>query len=183
MAQTFNAGWTAGASTPIVVNGWMQGWVTDGGQVDAEFAPAGLYTAGLAVGGLLALSTILLAWRLPSRPVEGTGRTLRRVRLAVLTLGAFVSAALLAGTAGLIAFVLGVVMVRVLGSDRSAPVAAGVVLVAGGGYVLRPWNSPDGWAGASDWPQWLVVLAVGVVVAIGGLPRFRSRIEGRSTTR
>lgn len=183
VAQTVNPGWTAGRSTPITVNGWMQGWVTTGGEVDAQFAPAGLYRAGLALGALLALATMLLAWRLPSRPVQGSGRAVGRVRLVLLTAGVLTAAALLAGTAGLVALVLGIGIVRVLGPDRSAPVAGLAVLVAGVDYVLHPWNSANGWAGQADWPQWLVVLAVGVVVGVAALPRLRHRIAGRSTAR
>jgi arabinofuranan 3-O-arabinosyltransferase len=183
VAQTANRGWTAQGSTPITVHGWMQGWITGGGQIDANFAPAGMYRVGLGAGGLLVLATLLLAWRLPSRPVEGSSRTFGRVRIAVLTVGSLAAAATLAGTIGLVAFSLGVAVVRVLGPDRSAPVAAAAVFAAGGAYVLHPWNSANGWAGATDWPQWLVLLAVGVVVGIGALPMLRRRMAGRSTTR
>ncbi|MFI5889686.1 alpha-(1-_3)-arabinofuranosyltransferase family protein [Actinoplanes sp. NPDC051513] len=68
LRENTNAGWRAriGARTlrPIVVDGWQQGWIVPAGLsgvATIEFAPDGLYRAGLAGGAVLAAAVVLAA--------------------------------------------------------------------------------------------------------------------------
>lgn len=185
--QTVNPGWSVDDAEAVTVNGWMQGWVTDDDTVDASFGAGPWYRVALVVGALMVLLVAFAAWRLPAVPVDGRSRPAHdRLRAAVLGVGVLAVAALLAGTWGLVFAAGGVALVRVLGSRRGEPIA-GLAVVAGGvGYFLRPWNDPSGWAGAEQWPQWLVLLAFGVAVGVGfdgRLRTFLSRSDGRSITR
>lgn len=187
--QTVNPGWKAGEATPVTVNGWMQGWLTDADQVDASFAPTTLYRGGLVIGALLVLLVAVAARRLPPIEVDRPGRDQRTgVRTTLLGLGLLVGAATIAGTAGLVAVVSGVLVVRFAGPRRSELLVGALVVAAGLAYVVRPWTDTSGWAGELDWPQWLVLGALGVAAGVGGSagglrsPRLRNFIAGRSTT-
>ena len=69
--ENANAGWSAqqdGADLEsVVVDGWQQGWLTDGSDdiVVARFTPDTVYRAGLFAGGVLfvLLATLLLVPR------------------------------------------------------------------------------------------------------------------------
>ena len=195
--ENTNAGWEAtqaGRSlTPVVVDGWQQGWLTDGSDdpVEASFAPDGRYRLGLAVGGVLFV--VLLALLLVPRR-RWPGADLPPLRPAVPTAWALLGLGFLGlGLLGRL------VRSRALrgrrgnrrrarpgaGTRRSRWVAGALPVIAATAYFVRPWGSTNGWAGTLAWPHYLVLVAVSAVVAAGveRLPRLRSRMQGSSTTR
>ena len=74
VTESVNPGWTARSGdgtrlTPVVVNGWQQGWVVPAGTdgtVTLTFASNALYRAGLA-GGLALLPVLILLALVPVR--------------------------------------------------------------------------------------------------------------------
>ena len=64
LGQNHNRGWVARQSgkelSPLVLNGWQQGWVVEGDEpVVATYTPDPVYRAGLVVG-LVALLTLVV---------------------------------------------------------------------------------------------------------------------------
>ncbi len=66
--ENANAGWQASASgqvlTPLVVDGWQQGWIVPAGvsgEIVLRFRPDASYRAALAAGGVLLLAIVLIA--------------------------------------------------------------------------------------------------------------------------
>lgn len=184
--QTANPGWTADDATAVTVNGWMQGWITDRGSVQASFGAGTVYRLGLALGAVSVLGLVLWWWRSSPRGAPGSAarpRPRRRLRATVLGLATVVSVGLLGGWTGLAAAGVGAVVTGLL-RGRGTWVAPLAVTAAGTGYVLAPWGSAGGWAGAEAWPQLLVLLAVGALVGtVVPRPRSLSRIAGLSTSR
>jgi arabinofuranan 3-O-arabinosyltransferase len=175
--ENTNAGWTAeqdGRSlSGLVLDGWQQGWVTDGSRdpVDVTFAPDRTYRLGLAVGGATLLLLLLLAllprrwWRGRDLPALGAVRVPAPV---VLGIGA-AAAGLIAGWPGLACFAgaLAVCSIRRVRELEAFPwLASGLLLVAAGAYFVRPWGSAGGWAGSWAWPHYLVVTALSVAVVL-----------------
>ncbi len=178
--ESVNPGWTArsanGASlTPIVVNGWQQGWVLPAGTsgtVTVTFGSNTLYRAGLIVGlGLLPLLAALAL--VPSRRSGGPcqpalpwhpGKT--AVGIGVVAFGT-----LIAGVAGAVAM-LGALSIRYLLRDRetlceriTVTAAAGGFLLAGAALSQHPWRSVDGYVGHSSGVQALALISVAAVAA------------------
>lgn len=192
LAQTWNQGWSADDATSVAVSGWKQGWVLPAGAaLDAGFGGQLPYSVALGVGLLALLALLgLTVWlrRRPAGPEVTTDARERSVRVPLGVLGTAAACLLVGGWVGLAAGVAGgVVGWFVARRFDPAPVAASLVLVAGLAYVVRPWTSPQGWAGEWSWPQWLVLTAFGVVAASllrrhGGRTSL-SRMAGRSTTR
>lgn len=195
--QNTNPGWeaTQGGRTldPVIVDGWQQGWRTDGSTkpVRAEFGPDGTYRLGLLVGGLFLLGLFGLAL-VPARRWPGASLSPLAERelgpLVLWPVGA-VALGLLAGWPGVACGVIGALLgllVRRVG-DAGAWLVGLLPFVAAGAYFVRPWGSADGWAGTWSWPHYLVVvsLAAVVVVASGRFerPRFLSRMLGNSMNR
>ncbi len=209
MRENANRGWTATQNdktlTPIVVDGWQQGWLLDSGaaadEVRAEFAPDSTYRLGLAGGLVALLGLVALVGAMVvrgSRSDEDPPLRDRRLAMGV-GLGVVVAGiGLLAGWPGLAIGVL-VTPVSWWLTRRSAdavPFLAGALcLVAAIDYAVTPWGSASGWAGNDRWPHYLVLVSltvalVSVLVEPGRPPRgnrgnrrfFRFR-AGRSTTR
>ena len=195
LRENSNPGWNAtqgGADLASeIIDGWQQGWRTDGSDetVDATFAPNTPYRWGLLGGGaaLLLLSLLLLV---PTRRWPGAttppldGRVYSAY--AVLPVVVLVSG-LLAGWVGVAVGTAGVV-VGLVGRARLGPGGAWLVavlmLAAGFAYFLRPWADSAGWAGTWSWPAYLVVLALSAAGAWAApLRQLRNRMVGISTTR
>ncbi len=189
LAQNVNPGWRADGLQPATVNGWMQGWLAaPGTTVDARYGVGRIYQAGLAVGALAVLSLLVISWRLRRRlgPDPVVRRPRAGLRLAGGCLTGVLLVFLLAGAGGLlVALTIGVAVLATRWRPGAWIAAAGVG-AAGVGYVLRPWNSSGGWAGAEAWPQWCVVVALSATAALAFEEPLRtsfSRIAGRSTSR
>ncbi|MEU9738297.1 alpha-(1-_3)-arabinofuranosyltransferase family protein [Micromonospora chersina] len=84
--ENTNAGWRATVGgrvlTPLVVDGWQQGWLLPAGtsgEVVLRFVPDTAYRAGLFLGGVLLVGVVVLAV-LPERRTtpSATGRPARR---------------------------------------------------------------------------------------------------------
>ena len=73
--ESVNPGWVARTAdgtrlTPVIVNGWQQGWVVPagtGGTITLTFTSNGLYRAGLGWGLALLPLLVLLALLRPRR--------------------------------------------------------------------------------------------------------------------
>ncbi|MBT9257023.1 DUF3367 domain-containing protein [Phycicoccus sp. MAQZ13P-2] len=147
-----NPGWVADDPrvTPVVVDGWQQGFVVPAGDtaVSARFAPAGLYR-GAVVGGLALAALVALAalWSRRRRTPAGAtvavaGRGLPRpLRWSAVV----VTAGLLGGVAGLALVVATASATGWAGRRRTARHRAGVVglllVVAGVLMAAAPWGS------------------------------------------
>ena len=181
--ESVNPGWVAhnpdGATlTPVIVNGWQQGWVLPAGAQGAitlSFPTDGPYRAGLAIGlGLLPL-LLLLALLPPRRPVPDDDppqpwAPRMSAAIAVATAGA-----LIGGVGGLAVFggaiVIGYLIRDRRVADRATLFAASVGLIAAGALLSRyPWRSVDGYIGFSPWVQLPALIAVGAVAA-SAVPR------------
>lgn len=193
--ENTNRGWEATVdgrpATPVVYDGWRQGWVAPaGGEIEMSFAPDRTYRIALAVGalGVLALVVVVVLPRRRRREVPPAGSV--RLPVAIGFAGALVVAGVLAGTVGVVAAATGLLIS--LGLHRRAPEAGpwwvGVpILVAAAAYVFRPWGAAAGWAGELAWPHLLVALSWSLVVGWVLLDDRRrraaySRRAGRSTS-
>jgi arabinofuranan 3-O-arabinosyltransferase len=213
--ENANPGWSGllgGTSlTSARVDGWQQGWALpepaaqSGDEVLTRFVPDAAYRVGLAAGAvllaLLALAVLLRRPRDPrGRAAEPAGEHPRLAASAPLA--AATALPLVAGWWGALAATLvlggawvlspgrrwsswnGPALVRRWLPDASWWVGAPVVLAAVV-YVVRPWGSPDGWAGDLGWPQLLVVASLAALAAclLPGQDQSRSRAAGSSTPR
>ncbi len=191
--QNVNRGWQARqngkALTPVVVDGWQQGWLTGGaGEVRASFAPDASYRLALVIGGALLALMVLLLW--PARRWRSDTGSCRELRLRWWAAVPVVALAggLLGGGAGVAAMAAGVLVglaARRIPEDGGVVLLAVVPLVASGWYLVLPWGSADGWAGLHAAPDYLVLAALGAVFAgaVAFLPGRHRRIIGRSTKR
>lgn len=195
--QNANPGWraTQGGETleSFVVDGWQQGWRTNGSDdpVRADFEPDGTYRLGLMVGGFFLLAlfglAVVPAPRWPGQALPALAE--REVPAPVLwTLGA-AALGLLAGWPGLACGVGGALLgllVRRLG-DPTAWLVGLLPFVASGAYFVRPWGNSAGWAGDWAWPHYLVLVSLAAVVVVAAgrweRPRLRSRMLGISMRR
>lgn len=186
--ESVNPGWVAhnaaGAElTPLIVNGWQQGWVLPAGEQGAitlSFPSNGLYRAGLA-GGLALLPLLLLMALLPARrpmPPYFPARPWRPGALGVV--GLLAAGTLVAGPAGLAVFgaATGAYLLfhrPVL--DRAALFVVPSGLILAGALLSRyPWRSVDGYIGHSGWVQLFALISLGVLAAsLLPLPRRPAR--------
>ncbi|KRF34324.1 alpha-(1-_3)-arabinofuranosyltransferase [Nocardioides sp. Soil805] len=197
--ENANPGWRAsqdGADlSPVVVDGWRQGWRASGGtaEVVADFAPGTAYRWSLFVGaaGVLALLLVLLLRRRRRPAQEPPSLAERSLPPLVPLLLAPVTGALLAGPTGAVVALVATVAVwsvRRAHAGTAVALVAALVLPAVGVYAFLPWGGLDAWAGSLAWPSYLVVAVVaGLLVLLDADSRRRSRplrrSAGSSTTR
>ena len=192
--QNFNAGWTGSndgaAVDSIVVDGWQQGWHAKGeDSVRTSFAPDRPYRWALFGGGLLLVLLAGLALvprrRWPGADLPAVGPL--HLPATLLLLLAPLMGGVLAGWPGAVIGVVGAAVGAVVRRwpEVSAWLIGGLVLVASGGYYLRPWGDGDGWAGTWSWPHYLVVAALCLALGFVAEPRptSRNRMKGNSTAR
>jgi arabinofuranan 3-O-arabinosyltransferase len=176
--ESVNHGWVAHTETgarltPVIVNGWQQGWVLPAGEqgtVTLSFPSNGLYRTGLIVGlGLLPLLALLalVPARRPARPFR-PALSWRPGWLGVA--GLLAAGTMIAGVGGLIVFSAGLGMGYLLQRrgrlDRwtLAVVPAGLIL-AGALLSRYPWRSVDGYIGHSAWVQLFALIALAALAA------------------
>jgi arabinofuranan 3-O-arabinosyltransferase len=199
LRENFNPGWSAtrdGRALPaLVLDGWQQGFEVRGdeGAVAVTFGPDRAYRWGLGVGvlclALLGAVVLLPQGRSSGRALpEATRREFGPgLSLALGVLGA----GLLAGWIGVLVAVAGgglAVVIRGRWPEAVWWVLAGVMPVASLAYLVRPWGSAAGWAGALAWPHYLVLVPLAGALALSSArsvapPRRLRRIAGRSTSR
>ena len=196
LRENTNAGWEATQGgrllEPLVIDGWQQAWSTDGSDVPivARYVPDGVYRGGLLAGGLLFL-LLLAGVVLPKRwwgredlpPVAP-----RLVPASVMYAMGLGASGLLAGWYGIGLFVAIALVgaVRSWRTDDVFPwVTSGLLMASATAYFIRPWGSPDAWAGTMAWPSYLAVVAVSAaVVVVAERPgRLRKRMAGSSMNR
>lgn len=173
--QNTNAGWAARSDgeqlAPVVVDGWQQAWTWSGASgVEARFGPDRTYRAALAAGAagfLLLLSLIALRGRCwPGADLAPVGPIAAGPVATAAT--ALVAGGLLAGWPGVAVLAVAVLigwLLRPRAPEAGAWVVGALVFVAATTYAVRPWGDAAGWAGNWPLPHYLVVAAVGVVVA------------------
>jgi arabinofuranan 3-O-arabinosyltransferase len=177
--ESVNPGWhartTTGAElTPVVVNGWQQGWVLPAGTagtVTLAFASNTLYRAGLVFGlcllPILALLTVLPVRRRrfdePARPW--------RLGPWLCGAGALAVGALVSGVAGIavVGLALGGLFLlrrRDRWRDRvTVGLTASGLILAGAVLSQQPWRSVDGYVGHSAGVQLLALVSVATLAA------------------
>jgi arabinofuranan 3-O-arabinosyltransferase len=182
--ESVNPGWVAhtpdGATlTPVIVNGWQQGWVVPAGvqgTITLSFESNAIYRAGLIVG-LTLLPLLLMLAVIPARRRVSPQPPVRpwapgRMSAA----GLLAAAALIAGAGGVAAFGTALIAAYLLRRrqpmmDRLTLAAAPIGLILAGALLSRyPWRSVDGYIGHSAWVQLLALISL-AAVAVSALPR------------
>lgn len=183
--ESVNPGWVAGTDdgatlTPVIVNGWQQGWVVPAGaqgRITLTFPSNTAYRAGLATG-LALLPGLLLMALVPARRTARATAAPRTWRPGVTAAAATVAAgALLGGIGGAVVFATALVTGHLLRRrqrlrDRLTLTVVPVALIAAGALLSRyPWRSVDGYLGHSPWVQLPALVAIGVLTASAVIPR------------
>ena len=172
--ESVNPGWVArtpdGATlTPVIVNGWQQGWVVPAGAtgtITLGFASNGPYRVGL-VGGLALLPLLLLLALVPPRRPEAAEPTAAPWSPGALAgVGLMAAGAAIAGVGGAVVFGAALLGTRLLRRrqgvlDRLTLAVAPAGLILAGALIARyPWRSVDGYIGYSAWVQLPALIAV-----------------------
>lgn len=194
--ENTNAGWHATqdgrALSPVILDGWRQGWLTDGSgtRVTTSFGPDRVYRAALVVG----LACLVLLWVLALWP--GRRRVTPRASAppcaeatwppAVGAVVALLGGGLLGGWVGCVALAVGGVagglLTRRGHTEAASGVVAALLLVDGFAYDRHPFLAPVTWAGDWAWPSYVALGAIGVVVGAWATRR-PNLVRGRSTNR
>ena len=172
--ESVNPGWVArtpdGATlTPVIVNGWQQGWVVPAGAtgtITLGFASNGPYRVGL-VGGLALLPLLLLLALVPPRRPEAAEPAAAPWSPGALAgVGLMAVGAAIAGVGGAVVFGAALLGTRLLRRrqgvlDRLTLAVAPAGLILAGALIARyPWRSVDGYIGYSAWVQLPALIAV-----------------------
>ncbi|MCE4266495.1 DUF3367 domain-containing protein [Rhodococcus globerulus] len=183
--ESTSIGWIATAPdgselTPIVVNGWQQGWIVPAGTsgtITLDFTSDRWYRLGI-FGGLVLLIPLFLAALIPVRRVPKPTEPPRPWHSVVAGwLGVAVAATVIGGVVGTGIFVacslVALALVRAVGPDRTARIlvgTAGVAAIAGITLLSTgPWRAPGGYVGDSFLIQFVMLLAL-VVTGLAALP-------------
>ena len=177
--ESVNPGWVAhsaggAALTPVIVNGWQQGWVLPAGQqglVTLSFPSNAPYRTGLAAG-LALLPVLLLMALVPTRRGPRSDPPSRPWNPGPLGLAGLLAAGTLIGGAGGLA-VFGAALAggyllrrRQPLFDRLTLTTAAAGLILAGALLSRyPWRSVDGYIGQSPWVQLPALIAMGALAA------------------
>ena len=177
--ESVNPGWLAhtadgAALTPVIVNGWQQGWVVPPGEqgtVTLSFPSNATYRTGLTLG--LSLLPLLLAMALVGsrRPVRTDLPAQPWASGPLAAAGLLGVGAVIAGVAGVAVFggalAVGLLMRnRRSAFDRLTLLTAPTGLILAGALLSRyPWRSVDGYIGHSPWVQLPALIALGSLAA------------------
>ena len=175
--ESVNPGWVAHTAdgttlTPVVVNGWQQGWVLPagaGGTITLTFPSNGLYRAGLGWGlALLPLLALLALVRPRRESVDEPARPWHPPAAAV-TVAVLGAGWLIAGAVGVAVFG-SLLAVRYMLRDRrrlsdaiTLCTAATAFILAGAALSRHPWRSVGGYVGHSWGVQLLALTAIGAL--------------------
>lgn len=177
--ESVNPGWVArtddGATlTPVIVNGWQQGWVLPAGaqgRISVTFPSNTAYRAGLATGLTLLPGLLLLALIPARRTVRATAAPRPWQPRVAAAVGTLAAGTLLGGIAGAAVFGAALAAGALLRHrdrlrDRLTLAVVPVALIAAGALLSRyPWRSVDGYIGHSPWVQLPALIAIGVLTA------------------
>ena len=180
--ESINPGWVArsadgAALTPVIVNGWQQGWVVPAGEqgtVTVRFPSNSAYRTGLTTG-LCLLPLLLLMALVPARRPVPTVPAAQPWRPGVLgVVGLLAAGTLIAGPAGLVVFGIAVgagCAMRDRQFDRVALFVVPVGLILAGALLSRyPWRSVDGYIGHSAWVQLPALIGIAALAASLPIP-------------
>ena len=178
--ESVNPGWVAhtadGAQlTPVIVNGWQQGWVLPAGlqgTVTLSFPSNAAYRTGL-VAGLALLPVLALLALVPPRRGTRRDEPARPWSPGPLGLAGLLAAGTLIGGAGGLAvfaaaLTTGYLLLRrrpQLSGRLTLTAAAGGLILAGAILSRYPWRSVDGYIGHSPWVQLPALFALGALAA------------------
>jgi len=186
--ESVNPGWVAhtpdGATlSPVIVNGWQQGWVVPAGAqgtITLSFESNAAYRTGL-IGGLALLPLLLLLGMVPARrPVAPESSSRVWSPGAAATIGLLAAAAVIAGVGGIAVFGTALIVTHLLRHrqsmlDRLTLAVAPIGLILAGALLSRyPWRSVDGYIGHSAWVQLLAFIGL-AAVAVSALPTTSQR--------
>jgi arabinofuranan 3-O-arabinosyltransferase len=189
--ESVNPGWVArsgdgAALTPVIVNGWQQGWVVPAGEqgsITLSFPSNRAYRTGLTAGLCLLPLLLLMALVGARRPVAVLPPT-RPWRPGLPGVAGLLAAGtLIAGPAGLAIFgaALGAAhLMRRDSVDRVTLFTVPIGLILAGALLSRyPWRSVDGYIGHSAWVQLPALVGIAALAASlippAGPARRRSR--------
>jgi arabinofuranan 3-O-arabinosyltransferase len=177
--ESVNPGWVAhtadgAALTPVIVNGWQQGWVLPAGlrgTVTLSFPSNAAYRTALVVG--LSLLPALLALALvPARRRPRSDEPPRPWNPGPLSVAGLLAAgALIGGAGGLAVFAVALAGGYLLRRrqplvDRLTLATTATGLILAGALLSRyPWRSVDGYIGQSPWVQLPALIALGALAA------------------
>lgn len=203
--ESTNIGWVARTAdgtvaTPVVVDGWQQGWVVPAGPeqtLTLEFATDRWYRTGIFGG--LALLVPLFAFALWPRRADTPRdrgplpRTWRSAGVAAAGVG--LAAVLLAGWVGAMIAVVTAAVAGLAARRKGATFASRLLVCTAGGATMfamallstGPWRAPDGYVGHSALIQFAALVGV-VAVGVAALPlraasqRWKAARAGSSTS-
>ena len=177
--ESVNPGWVAHSAagaqlTPVIVNGWQQGWVLPAGErgtVTLSFPSNRPYRTGLAVG-LALLPLLLLMALLPARrPVPARHPVRPRQPGLLGVAGLLAAGTVIAGWGGLAVFGAALAVGHRLRGrpgtrDRLTLLAVPAGVILAGALLSRyPWRSVDGYVGHSGWVQLFALIGLGALAA------------------
>ncbi|HUL99603.1 MAG TPA: hypothetical protein VLU24_09375, partial [Mycobacterium sp.] len=190
--ESMNPGWVAHSAdgnrlTPVVVNGWQQGWVLPAGTsgtVTLTFPSNSLYRAGLLWGLALLPLLALLALVRPRREIDDEPAQPWRLSTGVVAIAVLGAGWLISGIAGVAVFAAAL-GVRCWLRDRPSLSDAVTLGTTATGFILagavlsrHPWRSVGGYVGHSWGVQLLALTAVGALAA-SVVPILRRQPPGR----
>jgi arabinofuranan 3-O-arabinosyltransferase len=197
--ESVNPGWIAQSPngtrlTPIVVNGWQQGWVVPAGTagtITLTFPSNAPYRAGLGWGLALLPVLALLALARPRRRADDAPARPWRVPPIAGAIAALASGWLISGFVGVVVLAAALGVRYLVSARRADAVTVGTTatafIMAGAVLSRHPWRSVDGYGGHSWGVQLLALIAIGALAASvtalsngGALRRYSQR---RNATR
>jgi arabinofuranan 3-O-arabinosyltransferase len=197
--ESVNPGWIAQSPngtrlTPIVVNGWQQGWVVPAGTagtITLTFPSNAPYRAGLGWGLALLPVLALLALARPRRRADDAPARPWRVPPIAGAVAALASGWLISGFVGVVVLAAALGVRYLVSARRADAITVGTTatafIMAGAVLSRHPWRSVDGYGGHSWGVQLLALIAIGALAASvtalsngGALRRYSQR---RNATR
>lgn len=175
--ESTSSGWIATTDdgavlTPVVVNGWQQGWVLPAdasGPVTLAFPSDAAYRVALFGGLALLIPLFALALIRRRAPGSADAPTSTWRSPVVALAGVAVAAALLSGVVGVLVVAVVAALLWARG-PRLAALSCGVaMMIAVIALAGGPWLSPTGYLGHGPLPQFAALTAVVIAAASAAL--------------